>query len=266
MLRSPNDRHGRVGKLVLLGCGGLVVLVGGILALVFLLTGPQVKILEAHLAAMRSKNVEEAFKHVDGQHITKEQLKAILDLNPQVFGSSDVSFPSRRIATENGQTKAQVTANIKGTDGKEYTIDYILLPSGNDWKIAGFESKELAHAPAALTIEGVKTSQKKLDDGRTLLNIAFEVVGCGSRGNGAKFDYDLVLKGKLVDASGAAIVEEQEVEHFQESTESNAATVTRDYDFKIPSEVSGEVKATIIVEDKITGKGVSQVVPVKLDQ
>lgn len=266
MLRNVDQVRGGVGKLLLLGCGGLIALAVGIGVLVFVLTGPQVKIVEGHLAAMRSKDLDGAFKHVDGQYITKDQLKALLDLNPQVFGSSDTSFPSRRIVTENGQEKAEIMAKIKGTDGKEYTIQYVLMPSGDDWKIAGINSDELVLALAALTIGDVKTSQKKLEDGGTALNIKFEVYGCRSKANGAQFDFDVIMKGKLADSSGAVLVPEQELIHFKKSLGSNVATVTGDYDFTIPPAVSGEVKATILIEDVVSGMGVSQVVPVKLDK
>ena len=244
----------------------MIVLGAGIVVLVFVLTGPQAKMVEAHLAAMRSKDVDAAFKDVDAQQVTKEQVKALLDLNPQVFASTDVSMPSRRVVTENGQEKAEIVAKIKGTDGKEYSIQYVLLKSGDAWKIAGIRSDDLVLAPAAVTIGGVKVSQKNNEDGGTALNIKFEVTGCGSRANGAKFDYDVVMKGKLVDASGAVIVDEQEVAHFQKAVDSNAAAVTGDYNFTIPPGVSGEVKATIIVEDTISGKGASQVVSVKLEK
>lgn len=266
-MRSKENRGERgAGKLVVIGCLGAIVLFGGIAILVVVLTASQVKLVEAHLAGMRSKDVEAAFKDVDATHITKEQVKTILELNPQVFGSDDVSFPSRRVETEGGQEKAEIVANITGTDGKEYTIQYVLLKSGEAWKIAGIRSDDIALAPKDLTIQGVKTSMSKLDGGATKLNVKFEVAGAGSRKNGEKYDYDVVLKGKLVDASGVVIVAEQVVAHFKDSVDSNVATVTGDYNFTVPSGVTGDVKATILVEDAVSGKGVSQVVPVTIEK
>ncbi len=266
MRRSLVPNRGGVGKLFLFGCLGLIVLFAGIGVLVLVLTGPQKKVVEAHLDAMRSKDVDAAFKQIDGQHITKEQVRTILELNPQVFSSSDTSFPSRRVVTENGQEKAEIMAKIKGTDGKDYSIQYVLLPSGEEWKIAGINSDDLALAPAAIVIGGVKVSQKKGEDGGTALKIEFEVAGCGSRPNGGKFDYDVVLKGKLVDAAGAVLVAEQELARYKQSVDTNVATVTGDFDFTLSPAVSGEVKATIIAEDTISGKGASQVVPVKIEK
>lgn len=262
LAESKPDARSRVGKALLIGCGGAITLLIVFVVLVFTLTGSQVKVVEAHLAALRSKDVDGAYKYVDSKQISKGWIQGVLDLNPQVFGSSDVSFPGRKASADAGGKRVEITASIQGTDGKDYSVLFVLLEVDGEWKIAGINSEDLK-GPADLAIKGVEVSQKKLDDGRTEIGIECVVVGCRTRKNGAKFDYDVVLKGKLEDAGGTALAAEQEFAHVKATEDEDGQPITGRYTYTVPPGAE-EVKASIVIEDVISGKGVSQVVPVKI--
>lgn len=141
-----DGRRGGTGKGVGIGIGASVAMLAATIGAMMFAKELQVKMVEAHLAALRAKDVAGAFKDIDSERVSKNYVQALFDRNPQVFGSDRVSVTPRFIEDSCGHKYAQIEASIVGTDGKTYAITYLLEGNGG-WTIDSIYSEDLAQPP-----------------------------------------------------------------------------------------------------------------------
>ncbi|MBI3269726.1 MAG: hypothetical protein HYZ53_11940 [Planctomycetes bacterium] len=220
----------------------------------------EANLLDAHLAALAANDLTTAYEYVAPSNISKDELQALLELNPQVWKAGEHSKPSREKRTD----EFVLRTAIQGSDAKSYDVAYVFHRVEGAWKIAGIESKNLGFG-APLAIRAVKVTQEKVDGG-TKVRIDFEVEGCAVRRNGNDLSVDVSLKAKVVAPDGKVLIAEKELERIQRPSPTPNPTVTANHRYTIPETAGqGEYQATILVDDVVSGKGVSQVVPFRID-
>ena len=115
---------------------GIVVFIGGIVALAFFLTSGLDEPVKKHLDALRAGNIEAAYAETSiafQQNTSIEQYKAFIERYPVLKNIADYSFSSRAVENGLGTLKGTLTT----TDGGVVPIEFKLVKENDQWKILG---------------------------------------------------------------------------------------------------------------------------------
>lgn len=255
-------RRGSLGRAVAIGFGVTAALFAAAIGSWLFATPRQVKIVEAHLAALRARDIDGAYKDIGSAGMSKEYIQALLDHNPQVFDSGRVSVTPDYIDDSCGDKSARIQATIVGTDGKTYAITYELR-GNRGWTIAEILSSDLTCPPAPVAIQGPNVSATR-GNGGTEVRIDFMVLGWDTYRWAERWEYDVVLRTKLDGPAGRVIQPVQEVGRYEHTQPWEDRCIPRVLKFILPDGEKGEYKATVVLENVLTGRVASQVIPFQI--
>lgn len=161
---------GGYGKWIALGgigCFFFLVFVGGILFFVFRMTADPVKLVNEHLKAIASGDIEKAYSYTSTQFKGATSLQAFQDLvDSYPILKNATEFTSNDRSIEGGITSLK--GSIHGNDGSKLDAEYQLVKEGSEFKIqyihllGGATNQESAAEPTeqpAEQPEATETSQ-----------------------------------------------------------------------------------------------------------
>ncbi len=230
----------------------LVLIVGGGAAGVFFVfthRGDMEGPVEEFLKAMRARNTNWA-RNQTGGVVTTEWLQALLDRNPQVFASDrwhiDSPGPSGKTAYP------RVPCVITGTDGRDYTLTFVLREFGHGFTIDRIESRDIRFPRPGFDVPLLRITEKALDGGERELVVEFRIEGAAGREEGSSFAYDVRVQGEVRDAAGKTVVARREVGRIQETGPDDEESFTGTCRFQAPG--TGKLEVLLVAEDAVSGE------------
>lgn len=133
----PSQKGGGYGKWIALGglgCFFFLLLVGGVLFVVFRMTPDPVKLVNEHLKAISSGDIEKAYSYTSSEFkkvTSREAFQEFVDSYPILKGAQEFTQADRSM--DNGVTTLKGT--IHGSNGSQQEAEYQLIKEGSDLKI-----------------------------------------------------------------------------------------------------------------------------------
>lgn len=113
---------------------GFMLLFALIIGISFYATRNVVAAVQGQLDALKAGDINKAYSYTSKEfqkHTNFENFKVFLSEAPMLANHKSISIPDRQIENDIGEVKA----NIEGTDGKKYAVEYQLVHEDGQWKI-----------------------------------------------------------------------------------------------------------------------------------
>jgi hypothetical protein len=139
---EPGKQGTPVGKIILFGCGGLLLAVAIFVAVLFgivrMATGGVEEVVQDFLAAAARKDYDAAHAHFSAplkQVQPLETFRASAEANAHLFDVIDTSFSSRSISVTDG---AELSGSVTLRSGTKMPASFRLVDEGGKWKLLAY--------------------------------------------------------------------------------------------------------------------------------
>lgn len=126
-------------KIVLIGLAIIAVLI----FVIYSATSGVVKVSNEFVNDVQASNTDAAyslFSREAAAATSKDTLKTVIDRSAPILNTQE-KMTSREVSGETGKAgTGTVTYEIKGTDGKTYTLTVKLIKEDGNWKVLAFQS------------------------------------------------------------------------------------------------------------------------------